>query len=116
MTNPPIVRNLFEPNPDFVEWIPPEELLNILKDDELRAYEKVELVCGYYAWQHHGQHPFASEIAKVLNVSKQAVEHSMDRLRLKGRATKKNGKFALVNGRYTNPTVAKLLQLLNEEL
>lgn len=106
-------RKLFEP--DLDRWTPPEQLLELLTDKSLRTRDKVELVCGYYAWKHHGQHPYASEIKDILGISKTRVEQAMEQLVSHGRAVRIHGKFALRNGRYTNPVVSRLLAEIGEE-
>ncbi len=104
-------RQVFEPNYDT--WTPPEELLILLQDESLRTRDKTELVCGFYAWQHNGQHPYPSEVARILGVSTERVQQAMTQLIAAGRATRKHGKFSLALGRYSNPVVERLLKDLD---
>lgn len=94
--------------PDFDQWNPSDEMYALLA--ELRyTRDKVELVWACYAHDHHGQGPFASDIARILNIAKQNVEGRMVELIAMGRAKKLHGRFVLVEGQYTHPAAAKLL-------
>lgn len=95
--------------PDYDQWEPPSELIELLATMR-RTRDKVEAVYAFYANDHKGQGPYASEIASVLGVNKSNVERRMTELISEGRAKKLHGKFVLVRGTYTHPTVRKLMQ------
>lgn len=93
--------------PILDKWEPPDELFERLADKRLRTRDKVELVYSYFAADHHGQGPYASEIAEVLGIAKQNVEQQMVKLVAEGRATKRHGRFYLSPARWTHPIVSK---------
>lgn len=96
--------------PDYDKWSAPESLLIALQEPGLKTRDKVELVFAFYAHDHRGQGPFASEIAEILSISKQNVESRMVELIATGRAQKLHGKFALIRSDYTHPLIIDLLE------
>ena len=98
-------RLAFQPNYD--SWDPPDELLSLLDDKALRTRDRVELVWAFYSRDHNGPGPWASEIAAVLSICKSNVERCMTELVAEGRARKRNGKFSLVKGKYSHPSIVK---------
>lgn len=95
--------------PEYDEWLPPEELLIALHDPSLKTRDKVELIIGVYAVQHRGLHPSAEKIHRVLGLCKTRVETVMTELIAAGRAEKLHGKFVLKRGVYQNPVVSEVL-------
>jgi len=94
--------------PNYDEWVPSETLLSTLGEMRLTR-DKVEAVFAFYASDHAGQGPYASEIAKILGISKQNVERRMTELIAFRRAQRLHGKFVLVAGSYTHPAVRRLM-------
>jgi hypothetical protein len=95
--------------PDYDQWEPPTELVEHLSTLTLTR-DKVEAVFVVYAHYHHGQGPYASEIARILSLSKQTVENRMKDLIIIGRASRIHGKYAILTGNYTHPALAKVLK------
>lgn len=94
---------------DLDKWTPSETLLEALNQPGLYARDKVEMVYAFYAHDHGGHGPYASEIAEVLEVSKQYIEAKMTELIAYGRAKRIHGKFTLIKSDYTHPSIISLL-------
>ena len=93
--------------PDYDQWEPPDDLLDMLSDKKLRQRDRVEMIIAFYAADHGGNSPTFDEIGAILGISKgnaykYAMELTQDSER---RAKRKNGTFWLVNSEYTHPVI-----------
>lgn len=102
--------------PDYDQWEPPTELLEMIAQKKLRQRDRVELVIAFYAADHGGNSPTYEKIGEILgiprgNAYKFAMELTMAHQR---RAVKRNGQFWLINSEYTHPVIkGKMSQVLH---
>lgn len=98
-------------------WDPPEELLEIIADRKLHQRDRVELVIAFYAADHGGTPPTYDEIAAVIGIHRQnAYRFAMELLQTPHpRAVRRNGKFWLIDSRYSHPIIKKRFSALLQE-
>jgi hypothetical protein len=93
--------------PDYDQWEPPSELLEMIAAKKLRQRDRVELIIAFYAVDHGGNSPTYEKIGEVLRTSRgNAYKFAMElTMPWECRATKKNGQFWLLNSQYTHPSI-----------
>lgn len=93
--------------PDYDQWEPPDELLDLIAQKKLRQRDRVELIIAFYAASHGGNSPTYDKIGEILGTSKgNAHKYAMELTQpWECRAMKKNGQFWLINSEYTHPVI-----------
>jgi len=105
MSNKSTERKPFQP--DLDEWIPPDELIELIANKDLLQRDRVELIIAFYAADHGGNTPTYEKIGKIMGISTgNAFNYAMQLTRpWECRAVKKNGEFFLVNSQYSHPVI-----------
>lgn len=93
--------------PDYDQWEPPDQLLELMANKHLRQRDRVELIIAFYAADHGGNSPTYEKIGEILGASKgNAYKFAMELTQpWECRAVKRNGQFWLINSRYTHPVI-----------
>jgi hypothetical protein len=98
-------RRAFEP--DYDEWEPSSELLEMIEDKKLLQRDRVELIVAFYASSHGGNSPTYEKVGEILGISRGNVyKYAMELTQPPHpRAVKRNGQFWLLNSEYTHPKI-----------
>jgi hypothetical protein len=100
-----VPKRAFEP--DYDEWEPPAELLEMIADKKLLQRDRVELIIAFYASAHGGNSPTYEKIGEIMGASRGNVYRFAMELTQppRARAVKRNGQFWLLDSEYTHPKI-----------